>query len=68
MNEVDRYNAEFEQIMRDAKADADRVENRDREAILKGLEKSFNRLADVHNWSAEQRAAKKKYWLDDFWD
>jgi hypothetical protein len=68
MNDAERYNAEFEQLMRDTQADAERAQNRDRETIWKGLQRSFNQLADAHNWSARQRATKKKYILDHFWD
>lgn len=68
MDGAERYNAEFEQLMRDTRARAEHGENQEREMIWKLLEKSFNRLADVHNWSTEQRAAKRKRLLDRFWD
>ena len=68
MDDAERYNAEFEQLMRDTQEQAKRTENRDREAIWKGLEKLFGQLADAHNWSPEKRASSKKYFLDHFWD
>lgn len=68
MNDAERYNAEFDQLMRQTQDNAERAQNRDKEQIWKGLEKSFNKLADIHNWSIEQRAAKKKHYLDHFWD
>jgi hypothetical protein len=68
MNDAERYNAEFEQLVRDTQSQAEHAEKQDREAIWKGLEKSFNRLADISGWSPEKRAASKKYLLDHFWD
>jgi hypothetical protein len=68
LNEAKRYSAEFDQLMRDTEAQAERAENRDREAIWKALEKSFHQLALAHNWSPEKCAASKKYLLDHFCD
>ncbi len=63
MDDAKRYSAEFEQLMRDAQARAERAEKRDRETIWKGFEKSFNRLADAEKWSAEKRAKAKAFFL-----
>jgi hypothetical protein len=64
MDDAERYRKEFEQLMQDAEAKAERAQNRDRETIWKAMEKSLNHLADLHNWSAEKRAASKKYLLE----
>ncbi len=64
MNDAERYNAEFEQLMREVQADAESAQNRDREMMWKAMEKPFDRMADAHKWTAEQRAAKKQYFLE----
>jgi hypothetical protein len=68
MNDAERYNAEFEQLMRATEQRAQRAEHLEREAIWKLMQKSFNQSADALKWSDEKRAAAKKYLLDHFWD
>jgi hypothetical protein len=72
MNDAERYNAEFEQLMRDAEQRAQCAENQEHEALWKSFQKSFKQSfkqwADANNWSEEKRAVAKKYLLDHFWD
>lgn len=64
MNDAERYQAEFEQLMRDTEARAEAGRSRDRDAIWKEFEQSFTRMADALKWSAEKRASYKKNVLD----
>lgn len=68
MDDAERYQREFDQLMREAEAKAHQVETQQREEIWHGLRKSFHDVAEAQNWSTKKREAAKKYLLDHFLD
>src|SRR5712691_7967856 len=57
MNDAERYQRDFERLMREAEAKAEQLQTRERNTVWSGVERSFNHLAEVQHWSAEQREA-----------
>jgi hypothetical protein len=52
VDDAERYNAEFDRLMRYTEVQAEHARSRDREAIWKALAKSFNQLCCEQEISA----------------
>jgi hypothetical protein len=64
MSDADRYQKDFDVLMQEVKAEAERKENADRDAAWKMMEKSFNEFAKSHDLTGQKREVAKKKMLD----
>lgn len=65
MNNADRYQKEFDLMMQDLEAEANRRENLDRETAWKTMQKTFTAMANAHGWDDAKRERVKKKLLDE---